>query len=118
MASELPDEVRKILGSNEKVLFNTRQSSTAVLRPVSLYITDKRVIWVSPGFLTSNIDSYLYKDIISVSMHKGLLWSSVSITTAWSRAMTKPLIKTIIMDWIPKDDAYTIVKLIQEKQEA
>jgi hypothetical protein len=108
---ETPEEIKKILESNENVLYGVQQAGFGgkIAGVESAFVTNKRMIKLMPNTLglRYEIEDYLYKDIANIKLDNGILRSSIHIVT---RFHTEP----IIIENIPKDSANKIFKIIQE----
>lgn len=108
---DTPEEIKKILESDEKVLDGVQQAGFGgkITGVESIFVTNKRMIKLMPNTLglRYEVEDYLYKDISNVKLDNGILRSSIHIVT---RFRTEP----IIIENIPKDAANKIFKIIQE----
>ena len=79
----MPEDMKKILGPNEKVELYVKQTLYhASLSIDSVAITNERIILRSPHALGTqkNYTDYSYKDIATVEMNKGVLRSTIKLT--------------------------------------
>jgi hypothetical protein len=106
-----PEEIKKILESDETVLFGVQQAGLGgkITGLESIFITNKRVIKMKPKTLGLRVDieDYLYKDMANVNLDKGIFRSSISIVMRFRSDNVK-------IENIPKDDAYKIFKALND----
>jgi len=78
-----PDDIKNILGSNEKVeLYIEEKIYHPRINVESVIITNERIIFRHPHALGLKKDytDYSYKDITNVTLEKGLLRSTIKLT--------------------------------------
>jgi len=78
-----PDDIKNILGSNEKVeLYIEEKIYHPRINVESVIITNQRIIFRHPHALGLKKDytDYSYKDITNVTLEKGLLRSTIKLT--------------------------------------
>jgi hypothetical protein len=106
-----PEEIKKILESDETVLYGVQQAGLGgkITGLESIFITNKRVIKLKPKTLglRADIEDYLYKDMANVNLDKGIFRSSISIVMRFRS-------DSVNIENIPKDDAYNIFKAIND----
>jgi hypothetical protein len=108
---EAPDVVKKILETDENVLYGFQQAGIggkfACLE--SIFVTNRRFIKVRPKTLgfRSDIEDYLYRDMANVNLDKGLFRSSINIVMRFNS-------EPVSIENIPKEGANKIFKTIQE----
>ena len=78
-----PEDIKNILGSNEKVeLYIEEKIYHPRINVESVIITNERIIFRHPHALGLKKDytDYSYKDITNVTLEKGLLRSTIKLT--------------------------------------
>jgi len=109
---EVPTEVQNVLEPNERVILAFQEAGLGGKRTglVSIFVTDKRVIRMSPRTwgLRVNILDYRYTDMTNIRLDKGILRSSIFIETRFQTPNVR-------IDNIPKEGANKLFKVIQEK---
>ena len=78
-----PDDINNILGSNEKVeLYIEEKIYHPRINIESVIITNERIILREPHSLglRKNYTDYSYRDIINVTLEKGILRSTIKLT--------------------------------------
>jgi hypothetical protein len=78
-----PDDIKNILGSNEKVeLFIEEKIYHPRINIESVIITNERIILREPHSLglRKNYTDYSYRDITNVTLDKGILRSTIKLT--------------------------------------
>jgi hypothetical protein len=78
-----PDDIKNILGSNEKVeLYIEEKIYHPRINIESVIITNERIIFRHPHALGLKKDytDYSYRDIINVTLDKGILRSTIKLT--------------------------------------
>ncbi len=83
MAMAMPDDIKNILGPNEKVeLYIKEKIYHPQMNIDSLIITDQRIIMRHPHALGLKKDytDYSYSDIASVQLDKGIMRSTIKLT--------------------------------------
>jgi hypothetical protein len=106
-----PEEIKKILESDEKVLYGVQQAGLGgkITGLESAFVTNKRVIRMKPKTLglRADIEDYMYKDMANVKLDKGILRSSISIVMRFRS-------DNVNIENIPKEEAYKIYKAIDD----
>jgi hypothetical protein len=106
-----PEEIKKILESDEKVLYGVQQAGLGgkIAGLESIFVTNKRVIKMKPKTLglRADIEDYLYKDMSNVKLNKGIFRSGISVVMRFRT-------DSVNIERIPKDEAYNIFKAIED----
>src|SRR5690349_11392505 len=77
---EVPEDVKKLLQFNEKVLLSAETArSASLIAPETIFISSQRVIVKRPTTLglRKNIEDYRYTDIANVKLKKGIIRSGI-----------------------------------------
>ena len=80
---DIPEDIKKILGPNEKVeLYIREKIYHSKLNVDSLVVTNERVVLRHPHALGLKMDytDYIYSEIVGVELDKGVLRSKIRLT--------------------------------------
>jgi hypothetical protein len=105
-----PDDLKKILGSNEKVEHYLQQKIYhPTLNVDSVIVTNERIILRHPHALGLKKDytDFNYKDISNVTLEKGVLRSKIKLTL-------KPGAEPLSLGDLPNSDAEKAYGIIRE----
>jgi hypothetical protein len=107
----VPDSVKKMLESGEQVIGVLRQSRLKELvTPDTLIFTDRRIIRHAPSSLGLKVatETYLYQDMATFTLSKGVLFCSITIRT---RMMSDSL----VVENLEKGPADAIAKAVNQQ---
>lgn len=133
-----PKEIANIqdrLDPDEQVLMAVRQSklhSTSVkLNTNSIFVTDRRILIVSPKKLglAVDVEDYTYDNITGIKLVKGMLHSSIELTMPGSSELSKPnrilgfhMGSSLVggevagaIEGLPREKAEKIVEIVRKK---
>jgi len=109
---DMPDEVRQVLGPDEKILYATKESKALgiTITPDWICITDQRIVLYQPSMvgLKKKIVDYAYGDIANVIQKRGILGATIALKV---RYMSKDL----QLGAIPKDPVPIAFKMIRDQ---
>ncbi len=105
--SELPEDVRNILGPGEKILLAVKQSLDVL--PEMIFVTDRRLIFRKSSALglKKTVTDYPFSEIVNITIDRGLIRSTVDIKMRSGGELK-------ITD-IPKEEAYQLHRAIRER---
>jgi len=105
--SELPEDVRNILGPGEKILLAVRQSLDVL--PEMIFVTDRRLVFRKSSALglKKTVTDYPFSEIVNITIDRGLIRSTVDIKMRSGGELK-------ITD-IPKEEAYQLHRVIRER---
>jgi hypothetical protein len=114
-----PDDIKNILGSNEKVeLYIEEKIYHPRINIESVIITNERIIFRHPHALGLKKDytDYSYRDITNVTLDKGILRSTIKLTLRnWEQIQGKQQEgKTFDLENLPNDLAEKGYGIIRE----
>ena len=107
---EIPEDVKRLLQFNEKVLLSAQVArSTELINPGTIFVTSQRVIVRKPTTLglRKNVEDYRYTDIANVKMKKGIIRSGIVLKMRF-------LSDDVEVDNFPKDVGEKIFRLVQD----
>ena len=107
----VPDSIKKMLEDGEQVIGILRQSRLKELvTPDTLIFTDRRIIRHAPSSLGLKVatETYLYQDMATFTLSKGVLFCSIIIRT---RMMSDNL----VVENLEKGQADAIAKAVNEQ---
>jgi len=107
---EIPDDVRRLLQFNEKVLLSAETArSASLINPETIFVTSQRIIVRKPTTLglRKNVEDYRFTDIANVKLKKGIIRSGVILKMRF-------LSDNIEVDNFPKEVGEKIFRLVQD----
>lgn len=107
---EVPDDVKRLLQFNEKVLLSAETArSASLINPETIFITSQRVIVKRPTTLglRKNLEDYRYTDIANVHLKRGIIRSGVILKMRF-------LSDNVEVDNFPKEVGEKIFRLVQD----
>ena len=106
----VPDDVAKILQSDEQILLAAQQArSTSLVNPCSVFVTTHRIIIKKPTNLglRKNVEDYRFVDIANVQLKKGIIRSAIILKMRF-------LSDNVEIDSFPNDVGDKIFKLVDD----
>lgn len=114
-----PDDIKNILGSNEKVeLYIEEKIYHPRINIESVIITNERIIFRHPHALGLKKDytDYSYRDITNVTLDKGILRSTIKLTLKQreEKQENQQAVNNLDLDNLPNDSAEKGYGIIRE----
>jgi hypothetical protein len=107
----IPNDVRKMLLSDEEVVLSVKQSRwKALFTPDTVVVTNHRVIRYSPsGFLGlhKDIEDYRYEDMANFKISKGIMFATITISHRF-------LSESLILNSLPKGRMNDVSRAVEE----
>jgi Bacterial PH domain len=107
---EAPEDVKRLLQFNEKILLSAETArSASLINPETIFVTSQRVIVRRPTTLglRKNIEDYRFTDIANVHLKKGIIRSGVILKMRF-------LSDNVEVDNFPKEVGEKIFRLVQD----
>lgn len=110
-------KIKHRLNTNEEVRIVAKQSRIrpggSAVTPNTIFVTDNRILVRNPSMLGAreNAEYYTYDKIVSLKLEKGVLSSTIHITS------TGGLSATVAIEAIPKQKAELILKFVRHRIE-
>jgi hypothetical protein len=107
---EIPDDIRRLLQSNEEILLSTQQArSPSLVNPNAVFVTTRGVIVQKPNTLAlrKNIEHYEFVDIVNVQLRRGIIRSGIILKMIF-------LSDYVEIDNFPNEVGEKIFKLVED----